>query len=309
MSRRCQTVVRRDVIDGNVVVSEFSKAPARLRSSGFARSSLAIVGLAGIVACLGLLGAGYRGNVGAALGRAWGFAAGLSLAALLAYLGVPWAYCRWNQWRLRRWVVQQKRVVLTLDDGPGRQLTRAVLELLAARGVKAVFFLLGRNVRENQDLVRHIHAQGHEIGSHTYDHLHAWKVAPWRSLADIRRGFRAIDDALGTRAGRYPFRPPYGKLNLMTLLYLLVKRIPIVYWTIDSGDTSRRGLGDNRRAAQLSRAAGGGVVLAHDFDRQAREYNQYVLDSLRATLDTARECGLQPCTFSQLRTPGKGGRR
>jgi peptidoglycan/xylan/chitin deacetylase (PgdA/CDA1 family) len=230
----------------------------------------------------------------------WESILAVGVVGIVLYFGVPWAYCRWNRRVLRRLAVKHNCVVLTLDDGPGRQLTTAVLQLLAAQGVKATFFLLGRNIRENGDLVRRIHAQGHEIGSHTFDHLHAWKVAPWHSVSDIRRGLRAIDDALGTRAGRYPFRPPYGKLNLMTLLYLLAKRIPIVYWTVDSGDTwSARP--DNGRAAHLSRAAGGGVVLAHDFDREAGEVHQYVLDALRSTLDMAQECGMPLSTVSQLR--------
>jgi peptidoglycan/xylan/chitin deacetylase (PgdA/CDA1 family) len=225
----------------------------------------------------------------------------VSVLAVILYCGVPWAYGRWKRRALRRIAARHRRVVLTLDDGPGRQLTAAVLQLLAEQDAKATFFLLGRNIRENGDLVRRIHAEGHEIGSHGYDHLHAWKVAPWRSVSDIRHGARAIDDALGTRAGRYPFRPPYGKLNLMTLLYLLARRIPIAYWTVDCGDTWSARPGEGR-VAHLAQAAGGGVVLAHDFDRDEPEgVHQYVLRALHATLDMAHECGLHLSTFSQLR--------
>lgn len=231
----------------------------------------------------------------------WEFLLAAGVLALTLYLGVPWAYGWWNRRALRRSAAQHHRVVLTLDDGPGRQLTPAVLQLLAEQGAKATFFLLGRNIRDNRDLVQRIHAQGHEIGSHTYDHLHAWKVAPWRSVSDIRRGLQAVDEALGTRTGRRPFRPPYGKLNLVTLLYLLARGIPIVYWTVDAGDTwsVRPAAG---RAADLSQAAGGGVVLAHDFDRDVPEgVHPYVLQALRSTLDMAHECGWQFSTFSQLR--------
>ena len=225
------------------------------------------------------------------------------VVAVLLYLGIPWLYCRWNRHALRRLATEQNRLVLTLDDGPGRQLTTQVLQLLAATDVKATFFLLGRNIQQNEDLVRRIQAQGHEIGSHTYEHLHAWKVAPWRSVSDIRRGFQALDEALGTPAGRYPFRPPYGKMNLITLLYLLVRRIPIAYWTIDCCDTWLLRPAQSP-AAELSRAAGGGIVLAHDFDRGTESVHQYVLDALRSTLSMARQQGLQVSTFSQLKGAG-----
>jgi peptidoglycan/xylan/chitin deacetylase (PgdA/CDA1 family) len=191
---------------------------------------------------------------------------------------------------------------LTLDDGPGRRLTPAVLDLLAARAVTATFFLLGRNIRENQDLVRLIRAQGHEIGSHTYDHLHAWKVAPWRGVSDIRRGFKAIDEALGVEGGRYPFRPAYGKLNLVTLLYLWAKGIPIALWTTDSGDTWRLERSSSDRAAAAVDKAGGGVVLTHDFDRESDETRRYVLSALESTLEVATKRGLLVSTFSQFRS-------
>jgi peptidoglycan/xylan/chitin deacetylase (PgdA/CDA1 family) len=237
----------------------------------------------------------------------WGCILAVGVVAMASYFVVPWVYCRWSRRSLQRLTMKRDYIVLTLDDGPGRQLTMAVLDLLAATGSKATFFLLGRNIRGNEDLVRRIHAQGHEIGSHSYNHLHAWKVAPWRSVSDIRRGFQAIDEALGTRGGRYPFRPPYGKLNLVTLLYLLARRIPIAYWTIDSGDTWS-GRPDKGRAANLSRTAGGGVVLAHDFDRSVEEdVYQFVLDALQSTLSTAQECGLQLSTFSELFEEPKRG--
>jgi peptidoglycan-N-acetylglucosamine deacetylase len=225
-------------------------------------------------------------------------------AGVLLYFCVPWAYGRWSRRALRQLAVRRGRVLLTFDDGPGRRLTPAVLQLLAARNIKATFFLLGRNVQQNADIVRHIRAQGHEIGSHTYDHLHAWKVAPWRSVSDIRLGQKAIDDALGVSGGRYPFRPAYGKLNLITLLYLLAKRIPIVYWTVDSGDTWPKNRREGGRASDLPRRAGGGVVLSHDFDRgtnDADDIHQYVLETLRSALDTLDASGISSSTFSQLR--------
>ncbi len=227
---------------------------------------------------------------------------GTGVAGGVFYFCLPWLYCRWNRLRLRRQAVRRACVVLTLDDGPGRRLTPAVLDLLAAGTVKATFFLLGRNIRENQDLVRRLRAQGHEIGSHTYDHLHAWKVAPWRCVSDIRRGFKAIDDALGVERGRYPFRPPYGKLNLVTLLYLWAKRIPIAFWTTDSGDTWLFDGSRCDRAATAVEKMGGGVVLAHDFDRESDEVHRYVLNALGAVLETAKKRGLLVSTFSQLRS-------
>ena len=115
-------------------------------------------------------------------------------------------------------------LVLTFDDGPGNRLTPAILGLLTEYNAKATFFLLGRNVVGRESIVKQITASGHEIGSHGYDHLHHWKVSPVRAIIDIKRGWQAIDDALGRQSRTYPFRPPYGKMNLASLLYVWAKK-------------------------------------------------------------------------------------
>lgn len=48
--------------------------------------------------------------------------------------------------------------------------TRRLLELFARRSVKATFFFLGWIAERLPDLVREVHAAGHEVGSHGYDH-------------------------------------------------------------------------------------------------------------------------------------------
>src|ERR1700743_576148 len=62
------------------------------------------------------------------------------------------------------------RVALTFDDGPTAGATDRVLDLLADLNVRAAFFVIGRNVEREPDLLRRIDAEGHLIGNHTYDH-------------------------------------------------------------------------------------------------------------------------------------------
>jgi peptidoglycan/xylan/chitin deacetylase (PgdA/CDA1 family) len=216
------------------------------------------------------------------------------------YLGVPFIYGRYSRGLLGQKAASVNALALTFDDGPGNRLTPDILKVLSEYDVKATFFLLGRNIAGREQIVRQIASQGHEICSHGYDHLHQWKVSPVRAIRDIRRGWQEIDNALGVQRGVYPFRPPYGKLNLVSLLYLFVKRVPIFYWTADSGDTWDVEKSDTHIAATLTETAGGGVVLAHDFDRASSENDYYVLESLRLLLRTAKELKFSVCTISQL---------
>src|SRR4051794_18391792 len=60
-------------------------------------------------------------------------------------------------------------IALTFDDGPDRRSTPTFLDLLAARGVTATFFLLAAHAEREPVLVREMVAAGHELA------LHGWK--------------------------------------------------------------------------------------------------------------------------------------
>src|SRR6185437_4519199 len=62
------------------------------------------------------------------------------------------------------------RVALTFDDGPTAGSTDRILDLLGEMNVKAGFFVIGRNVEGEPELLRRIDAEGHLVGNHTYDH-------------------------------------------------------------------------------------------------------------------------------------------
>ncbi|MCF6737389.1 hypothetical protein E9565_19895 [Blastococcus sp. KM273129] len=63
-----------------------------------------------------------------------------------------------------------QNVALTFDDGPSPRWTPQVLDVLAAYGIHATFFVLGTHAEDNPDLVRRIIAEGHSIGNHTQTH-------------------------------------------------------------------------------------------------------------------------------------------
>ena len=200
---------------------------------------------------------------------------------------------------LERKAKGREALVLTFDDGPSDILTPAILSVLAENDAKATFFPSGRNIEGREAIVRQIAEQGHEICSHGHDHLDHWKVSPFRALSDMRRGWEAIDSALGLKRKKYTFRPPNGRLNIVCMLYLLIKRVPVVCWSVDSGDTWREIPGSDRLAI-LAEKAGGMVSLMHDFDRSSDAARRWVIESIRSTLAMAKEKGMRVLTVSEL---------
>lgn len=215
------------------------------------------------------------------------------------YAGVPLIHAKLSRAMLKRKIVESRAVVPTFDDGPGNRLTPAILDLLDQNDAKATFFPLGINIAGREEIIKRVKERGHEICSHGYEHLHHWKVSPFRTLSDIKRGWVTIDKVLGTKQKKYPFRPPYGKLNVFSMLYLLAHRVPIVYWLDDCGDTWQI-QPDSKRASVMAREAGGTVSLAHDFDRSDDSVDQFVLESTRSVLSVAKEENMRILTLSEL---------
>jgi len=77
--------------------------------------------------------------------------------------------------------------------------TYRILQLLDRHGVKATFFVLGWVGNRYPQLVRDIHACGHEIGSHGYWHRLIYEETPEEFRADLRRSRDVLQEAIGQR--------------------------------------------------------------------------------------------------------------
>jgi peptidoglycan/xylan/chitin deacetylase (PgdA/CDA1 family) len=103
-------------------------------------------------------------------------------------------------------------VGLTFDDGPSAW-TGPILELLAAHGARATFFLIGRRIEERPELVRRIAEEGHEVGNHTWSHPSlATECDDEQVRIELERANAAIEAVLGS-APRL-FRAPHYDTNL-----------------------------------------------------------------------------------------------
>jgi len=200
---------------------------------------------------------------------------------------------------LRRRCRLTRTLVLTYDDGPGAELTPAILKLLAGANARATFFPTARSALANPELLSQVAAAGHEIGCHSARHLHAWKAAPWSTVRDVDDGFGALARWVA-RDGLY--RPPYGKITLPTWWAVRRQRAVFAWWTVDSGDTYAT-LPDPRAVVAAVRGDGGGVVLLHDFDRDPATRSArhaHVLNTTAMLLELARTEGLRLRTYREL---------
>ena len=155
-------------------------------------------------------------------------------------------------------------VALTFDDGPHPEATPAVLELLAAHGASATFFLVGEQVERRPELARAIHEAGHEIALHGYRHQLLLRRTSRALAADLARARVVIGDATGCEPVLY--RPPYGVFSAGALDLVRALGLRPLLWSAWGRDWERRATGASVARRVTRRLQSGDVVLLHDSD-------------------------------------------
>jgi peptidoglycan-N-acetylglucosamine deacetylase len=101
-----------------------------------------------------------------------------------------------------------KLIALTFDDGPHATVTPKILDILAQKSVKGTFFVVGRNAMQNPAVLRRVHAEGHDIGNHTYSHADLNDLSLGELALELNATQRILEAELGIHT--VLFRPPFN---------------------------------------------------------------------------------------------------
>ena len=165
-------------------------------------------------------------------------------------------------------------VALTFDDGPRSSTTGPLLDGLALREVPATFFLVGNRIPGNEDLVRRMAAEGHQIGIHTYDHVELKGLS--RRDFDLQVGkTRALITGL-VGEGNYWLRPPYGLLDKTAAGWC---GGPVILWSVDPEDWKDSDV-DRVVAAVVEHVSDGDIILLHDLFPSSAQAALRIVDTL-----------------------------
>ena len=167
-------------------------------------------------------------------------------------------------------------VALTFDDGPRSSTTGPLLDGLELREVPATFFLVGSRIPGNEDLVRRMAEEGHQVGLHTYDHVQLNGLS--QSVFDLQVGrTRAlITELLGE--GNYWLRPPYGLIDKHAESWC---GGPIILWSVDPEDWKDDNI-DRIISAVVDHASDGDIILLHDLYLSSAQAALRIVDELTA---------------------------
>jgi peptidoglycan/xylan/chitin deacetylase (PgdA/CDA1 family) len=154
-----------------------------------------------------------------------------------------------------------KEVALTFDDGPAAP-TAIILDILAREKVKATFFLIGKNIADNESLVKRMADEGHTLGNHSFSHSVNFD---WKSAAAMQQELEQTNSAIEAVTG-IPvklFRPPYGVTNPNLAKAVAHCGMRSIGWNLRSMDTVARDEAKLLRKI-LRMVRPGGIILLHD---------------------------------------------
>lgn len=154
----------------------------------------------------------------------------------------------------------EKKVLLTFDDGPHAN-TAKVLEVLKKHNVKAVFFIIGKNIVGNERILQQVVAEGHQIGNHSLSH-HNW-IDVWPTKR-VTEDFAACQILLRNfQPNSKLFRPPYGVTNPNIARAVKSLNLQSIGWNVRSYDTSIKEV-EIIKGRVLLQLKPGAIILLHD---------------------------------------------
>ena len=191
----------------------------------------------------------------------------------------------------------EKIIALTFDDGPDEVFTPQVLDILKKNDVKATFFLVGENLKQNKEIVKRQFEEGHEIGNHTYTHINVAKSGYDKVYEEITKTQEEIKEIIGVEPKL--FRPPYRAMSRHMCDIVKNKNMNIILWSnLDPRDWSNPGVYSIVNTIE-SKVGNGNIILLHDYNNLRNSKSQ-TIQALESVIPYLKEQGYKFVTISEL---------
>jgi peptidoglycan/xylan/chitin deacetylase (PgdA/CDA1 family) len=185
----------------------------------------------------------------------------------------------------------ENKIAITFDDGPHEKYTAQVLSILAAYQATATFFVIGKNIAGNENILKQIHTEGHILGNHSYTHSFFMDFKNVQGFKDeLNQTSDDVFQIIGKRMKL--FRPPYGVTTPHLAQASTALDYSIIGWNIRSLDTTKHSAEIITRRV-LTQVKPGAIILFHDSSDKT-------VQVLKQTLDFAKQNGFEMVSVAQL---------
>lgn len=171
---------------------------------------------------------------------------------------------------------QKPKVAITFDDGPNAEYTEPVLDVLKEKEVKATFFIMGKCIEGNEDILKRMDAEGHLIGNHTFHHVNLTKLSEEEACAELTKTAELVKELTGQSVEFV--RPPFGAWNEKA--ECVTDMIPVL-WTIDTLDWCYQSA-PKSLAKVVGKVKENDIILMHDQYPETVEALELIIDYLQS---------------------------
>lgn len=126
---------------------------------------------------------------------------------------------------------EDKVIYLTFDCGYENGFTPAILDTLAEKDVKVLFFVTKDFIVKNPAYVKRMKDEGHLVGNHTVRHLSSPDLTPEELEAELLEVARVMEELTGYSIDPF-FRPPMGEYSERTLKVTQDMGYSSIFWSI-----------------------------------------------------------------------------
>ncbi len=175
----------------------------------------------------------------------------------------------------------EKRIIITFDQGYENGYTADILDTLKEKNVKAIFFLTGDYAKKEESLVKRMIQEGHTLGNHGMTHASIPKLSQTEAEEEIMSLHNFVLNNYGYEM-QY-FRCPCGEYSEQALETVQKCGYKTVFWSFayvdwitDKQPSTAEGL------QKLTESAHGGeILLLHSVSATNAQILGEVIDNFR----------------------------
>lgn len=187
-------------------------------------------------------------------------------------------YCDYDAFAVSN---DDKRIILTFDQGYENGYTEKILNTLKEKDVTAMFFLTGDYAKKENALVKRMIAEGHILGNHGMTHA----SLPSLSIEDGKKEVMSLHQYVLDNYGYEMqfFRFPCGEYSEQALKTVNDCGYKTVFWSFAYVDWKTDAQPDKNEALNklVASAHGGEILLLHSVSATNAEILGDVIDELR----------------------------
>lgn len=190
---------------------------------------------------------------------------------------------------------RQKRVALSFDVGYAEG-NKALKETLAARGIRATFFVLGGALVKHPDIIGQILNNGHELGNHSYTHDNMLTMDDSMIRWELATTEQLTQQAFPGASTKPLLRAPFGAIDERVVQIANGEGYHVIGWTVDSRDWTDNITGDIIYQRVVEHVCPGAIIAFHDVNPANAAALPRILDYLEGN-------GYQFVTVSEILAP------